>query len=94
MAEPGGQSLQYAEPLEALYLPASHSWQHAMPPAALCLPAAHGTHGTPLGPEDPGLHTQSETTLLRCGECEWAGHGRHRDLSAAEYDPAWQGAHT
>jgi len=49
--EPGGQSLQYAEPFEALYFPTSHSRQHAMPPAALYLPAAHDKHAAPFGPK-------------------------------------------
>jgi len=85
--EPGGQSLQYTEPVEALYLPASHSGQHAVPPAALCLPAAHGTHAAPFAPEKPALHRQSDKTFLTWRECELAGHGRHRDLLAAENDP-------
>jgi len=40
--------------------------------------------------DQPVLHEQASITLLPTTECEFAGHARHCDLSAAEYDPAAQ----
>jgi hypothetical protein len=71
--------------------------EHAADPwTVLNFPGGHATHGPPLDPVNPGLHTQSFFSSLPGGAIEFSGHCSHMSLVAptkVEYQSAGQIEH-
>ena len=65
------------------YLPASQLIQTLAPDAALYFPASQLAQASPLAPEKPALHLQSDNSLLAAGASELAGHIKHWDSNVA-----------
>ena len=59
------------------YWPAKQLLHAASPVAILYCPAMHSVHVSPLAPENPALHLQSDNSLLAAGASELVGHIKH-----------------
>eukprot|EP00961_Rhodomonas_salina_P120924 1627540-Rhodomonas_salina.1 len=84
--ESGGQNTHTSSvvaPTTVEYVSAGHFSQEVAAGEEWKVPGAQGTQGPPLGPREPGLHSQSVSAALPSSEAELSGHARHEGLSTA-----------
>lgn len=78
----------------AANVPAGHAAHAALPEVFLKVPDTQGAHAAPAAPVCRASHSQSNTTTLPGGECEFAGQAAHALAPAAANVPAAHAAHT
>ncbi len=72
-----GHAVHELAPATAEYVPAPQSVHVEFPGVLLYFPATHCVHVPPLDPNEPALHVQAVTAVLKPGEFELLGHPVH-----------------